>query len=141
MSSLVGLVTYALLVDHTAKRYSVDLRHVARLDDGQEVPLLDDRGFTGTFVGGRSDPSTHVGTREQIELDARTCVGPDEPVGLETSEQMVTSHYAFLAKRLRAAGVRTTVEELNGLSHDVVLDERLEDAVAHDENRRRSRRR
>ena len=130
MSSPVRLVTYALLVEHTAERYSVDLRHVARLDDGREVPLLDDRGFSGTGSGGRVDPSKSVGTREQIELNARTCVGPDEPVGQETWEQMLSSHYAFLAKRLRAAGVRTTVEALSGLPHDVVLDERLEDAVA-----------
>jgi hypothetical protein len=116
--SVGRLVTYASLRELTAERCSVDLRHVARLTDGREILLLDDRGFSWSGpVGGSL-------TREQVDLDARTCVGPDEPV-----EDVSASHWRFLVERLRVAGVTTSVDEVSGLEHDVVLDERLRAAI------------
>jgi hypothetical protein len=117
------LVTYATLRELTPSRLSVDLRHVARLPDAREVLLLDDRGFTW------SGPVGVDLTREQVEFDARTCVGPDEPVDPQTREHMEESHWAFIVDRLRAAGVTTSADEVRRLDHEVVFDERLRVAV------------
>jgi hypothetical protein len=119
------LVTYASLEDQSPSSYSVALRHVARLPDGREVVLLDDRGFGG----GTTSPEV-VWTREQVELDARTCVGPDEPVGRQTRDEVDRWHREVIAQRLQAAGVAISADEVSRLEHAVVLDERLTAAVA-----------
>jgi len=123
--SVARLVTYATLRELTSSSYSVGLRHVARLADGQEILLLDDRGFS---VGSIS-PGIIL-TREQVELDARTCVGPGEPVDQQTWTQVEAQHATFIAERLRLAGVTIDADEVSHLEHDVVLDERLRAAVA-----------
>jgi hypothetical protein len=123
--SVARLVTYASLRELTSSRYSVDLRHFARLDDGREILLLDDRGFSGAS---RSAGITL--SRQQVELDARTCVGPDEPVGEQTWEQVEARHWEFIAERLGAAGVTISADEVGLLEHDVVLDERLRAALS-----------
>lgn len=123
--SVLRLVTYARLTERTASRFSVALEHVARLADGREVPLLRDRGFSGTT----SSPSL-ISAREQLELDARTCVGPDEPVGRQTWEQVDAWHRQFIAERLQQAGVTISAEEVGRLAHDVILDEEFERALA-----------
>jgi hypothetical protein len=122
--SVARLVTYASLRELTSSTYSVDLRHVARVADGREILLLDDRGF-----GGRSSVAGIMLTREQLELDARACVGPDEPVDQQTWEQVEARHWELLTERLRHAGLTTSVEQLRHVEHDVVLDERLRAAV------------
>jgi hypothetical protein len=122
--SVVRLVTYAALRELTSSTYSVKLRHVARLADGQEILLLDDRGFSA-----RSSSPGIILTREQVELDARTCVGPDEPVDQRTWSQVEAQHATFIAERLRAAGVTIDADAVRRLEHDVVLDERLRAAV------------
>jgi hypothetical protein len=123
--SVVRLVTYATLRELTSSSYSVRLRHVARLADGREILRLDDRGFSA----GSSSPGIIL-TREQVELDARTCVGPDEPVDPETWTQAEAQHATVIAERLRVAGVTIDADEVHRLEHDVVLDERLRAAVA-----------
>jgi hypothetical protein len=112
------LATHATLRELTSSRYSVDLRHVARLDDGREILLLDDRGFSGQCAPGAFP------TLEEVELTARTCVGPDEPV-----DQQSDAHWTFVVEQLRAAGVTASVDEVRRLEPDVVLDERLRAAV------------
>jgi hypothetical protein len=118
------LVTYATLRELTSSRCSVDLRHIARLADGREIILLDDRGFTWAGPVGVSLPL------EQVELDARTCVGPDEPVDQLTSAHMDSSHWVLIVERLRSAGVTASVDEVCELEHEVVLDDRLRAVVA-----------
>jgi hypothetical protein len=123
--SVARLVTYASLREVTSSRYGVDLRHFARLDDGREILLLDDRGFNGG-----SHSAGIPSSREQVELDARTCVGPDEPVDQQTWEQVEARHWEFIAERLGAAGVTIRADEVGRLEHDVVLNERLRTAVS-----------
>ncbi len=83
--------------------------------------LLDDKGFDGApFVPGPFSLS-----RDQVELDARTCVGPDEPDDGQTWEQAERWHWMFIAEQLQAAGVETSVDEVSHVEHVVVLDERL----------------
>jgi hypothetical protein len=118
------LVTYATLRQRTATAHSVGLRHVARLADGREILLLDDRGFGG------SGPAGAFPTLEEVELSARTCAGPDEPADGLTREQMDASHWALIVERLQAAGVTVSVDEVSHLEHDVALDDRLRAAVA-----------
>ena len=122
--SVDRLITYATLREHTSRSYSVDLRHVARMADGREILLLDDRGFSASSTY----PDIRIG-REQLERDARNCVGPDEPAREQTREHVETSHWTFIADRLRTADVAISVDELRGLEHDVVLDQQLEALV------------
>jgi hypothetical protein len=65
-----------------------------------------------------------------VELDARTCVGPDEPIDHQTWAQVDAQHATFIAERLRVAGVTIDADEVRRLEHDVVLDERLRAALA-----------
>ncbi|HWG95408.1 MAG TPA: hypothetical protein VNU66_14435 [Mycobacteriales bacterium] len=90
-------------------RVSVSLLHELELDDGRRVLLLDDRGFGSTA-------SWSQVTRADVERDARTCVGPDEPFGDRTADDMARDHWAELAAR---AGV--PAPELAALPHDVEL--------------------
>lgn len=80
-------------------------------------------------MAGSSSPGIIL-TRQQVELDARTCVGPDEPVDQQTWTQLEAQHAMFIAERLRLAGVTIDADEVSHLEHDVVLDERLRAAVA-----------
>jgi hypothetical protein len=122
--STARLVTYASLRELASSAYSVNLQHVACLPDGREILLLDDRGFSASATFG-------IGlTRDEVELAARTCVGPDEPVDQQTQEQVEEWHWTFIAERLRGAGVTISIDELRHLEHDVVLDDGLRAAVA-----------
>jgi hypothetical protein len=119
------LVTYARLSAHTGSTYEVQLRHVARLDGGREIVLLEDHGLCGTTL-----TSSIVGRREEVEHDARVCVGPDEPVGDQTRAQAVTAHREHIARLLSEAGVDIDADGVGHLPHEVVLDEALARAVA-----------
>ena len=114
MSEVVRLVTYA-----DGRPSSVSLRHVAVLGDAREILLLDDRGFDS------SGPLT----RDMIEADARTCVGPEEPFGERTVEEMEADHWRVVAQRLARHGVAIAPRALAQLPHHVVLTERLEDRL------------
>ncbi len=59
-------------------------------------------------------------------MDARTVVGPDEPNDGETHEQMAAGYWNFLADILKHQDVDVEAQELERLSHDVVLTERLQ---------------
>lgn len=122
--SVARLVTHASLEALSTSTYSVRLLLVARLDDGREVALLDDRGFSA-----RSNEPRITLRRADIEKDARICVGPDEPFGDETREFVERAHWDALAQRLRGVGVAVCGEDLRELEHEVVFDERLEAAV------------
>ncbi|MFI7278349.1 hypothetical protein [Streptomyces sp. NPDC049879] len=119
MNAVARLVTYVEL-DGAAtddRQLSVSARLEAELADGGSVVLLDDRGWGvsgGPGLRGRLSP-------EEIEQDARTVLGPDEPYGELTSERMAADHWNALAAILRGRGVAADGAGLAGLRHDVVL--------------------
>lgn len=56
---------------------------------------------------------------------ARMVVGPDEPFGGHSQEDMEADHWAHLTEVLRQHGIVAGALELKRLPHDVVLSERL----------------
>jgi hypothetical protein len=113
------LITYAELEEHSNARFDVKLRHVVRLPTGREVLLLDDRGLSGTC-----DPGVPL-DRRAIKADARTAVGPDEPVDGQSWAALEQEHWSWIAGVLRVAGSEATAADVGRLPHDVVLGERL----------------
>jgi hypothetical protein len=111
---------------------SVSARHEAVLDDGSRVLLLDDRGWSGTLRGALADETDAWAfeTEDEILRTARTVVGPDEPFGNRSQEDMEDGHWATLAGTLRAHGVTADAGELRRLPHDVVLGEELRARLA-----------
>ncbi|MGH3491275.1 MAG: hypothetical protein ACRDP8_25565 [Actinopolymorphaceae bacterium] len=100
---------------------SLSALHLAVLDDGRRLTLLDDRGWG---VHGPPDALRQTSV-EEIEADARMVVGPDEAYGGRSQADMAAGHWSSLAGILRQQGVLVDVEELSGLPHDVELGERL----------------
>ncbi len=100
---------------------SLSALHLAVLDDGRRLTLLDDRGWT---TSGPADVWQHT-SAEEIAHDARVVVGPDEPVEGQTAQDADRDHWEHLAAVLRRQGVRAKATELAALPHDVELGERL----------------
>ncbi|MBA2640998.1 MAG: hypothetical protein H0U77_13625 [Nocardioidaceae bacterium] len=103
------------------REMSVSALHLAVLDDGRRLTLLDDRGWA---AHGPPDIWRRTSVKE-IESNARTVVGPDEPYGSHSQADMQADHWAYLAGILREQGVLVDAEELSRLPHDVELSERL----------------
>lgn len=103
------------------RRMSVSARHEAVLGDGRHVLLLDDRGWG---VSGPPDIWAVTSVEDVVDT-ARVVVGPDEPFGGRSHEDMQADHWASLAGVLRRQGVPADAVELRRLPHDVVLSERL----------------
>ncbi|MFG3490046.1 hypothetical protein [Streptomyces sp. NPDC047972] len=125
MAAVNRLLTYVDLDEAVtgAQHTSVTARLAAVLVDDRRVVLLNDRGWSWTS-------SAPTATRpqisaEDIEKEARMVVGPDEPTGSETHEQMAAGHWSFLAGILARQGVDVRARELAELPHDVVLSEDL----------------
>ena len=110
------------------RRISVSARHEAVLEDGSRLLLLDDRGWTeelrGAGAKGIDDLWALTVERDIVET-ARVVVGPDEPFGGRSQDDMETDHWNTLAENLRARGVVVDAGELRQLPHDVVLGGRL----------------
>ncbi|MDT0613043.1 hypothetical protein [Streptomyces lancefieldiae] len=125
MTVVTGLVTHVDLGDDVAdaRQMSVSARLEAVLADGRSLVLLDGRGW-GWSSSASADPGDRI-TASDIEEDARTVVGPDEPVDGETHERMAAAHWRHLAGVLGRQGVDVGDQELERLPHDVVLGERL----------------
>ncbi|WP_114558596.1 hypothetical protein [Desertihabitans aurantiacus] len=114
MPHAIRLVTYVDPDERTSPTcFSVSARLEAVLDTGDQVVLLDDRGWGGG--GWRRVPV------EEMEETARTVVGPDEPAPGDTEEQGVAMYWAMLSRTLTAAGAPTDPDVLRRLPHDVVL--------------------
>ena len=131
MAAITRLITYTDLNDwpgQPAGQVSFSAVLKAELADGRQMVLLDDRGWSESvfFAGGGrpSDQWSHV-TREDIEENARTVVGPDEPVNGESHEEAARMHWSFLAAALQASGVVASADDLESLPHVVVLSDRL----------------
>jgi hypothetical protein len=70
-------------------------------------------------------------TAEDIADTARMVVGPDEPFGGRSHEDMEADHWVHLAAVLRRQGIDADPLELKRLPHEVVLSERLLARVGH----------
>jgi hypothetical protein len=103
------------------RRMSLSARHEAVLVDGRRVLLLDDRGWTES---GPPDIWATTSVEEIVET-ARVVVGPDEPFGGRSQEDMEADHWAYLSGILYRQGVVAEAGELRRLPHDVVLGNRL----------------
>ena len=144
MPSVTRLVTLVDVEERVgeASQMSVSARHEAELADGRRVLLLDDRGWTssalraypaGEAPDGEDPPDVWAMTSiEDIEETARVVVGPDEPFGEHSQEDMEASHWAYLADILREQGIAVDALELKRLPHDVVLSERLRARIGGD---------
>ena len=103
------------------RRVSLSARHEAVLADGRRVLLLDDRGWSES-----GPPNIWALTSvEDVARTARVVVGPDEPFGGHSHEDMASGHWAQLAATLRQQGIDADARELRRLPHDVVLSPRL----------------
>ena len=129
MHRVVRLVTLADAREDVDPRHiSVSARHEAVLDDGSRLLLLDDRGWTealrGAGAGGIDDLWALTPEHDIVET-ARVVVGPDEPFGGRTQDDMESDHWNALAETVRRHGVVVDASELRQLPHDVVLSDRL----------------
>jgi hypothetical protein len=101
-----------------ARRMSVTARHEAVLADGRRVVLLNDRGWGGQLgVVWDHEPSEQDRLRyesssiwasetvEEMEREARSVVGPDEPFEGRTPADMEADHRDSLARALQQQGV------------------------------------
>ena len=131
MAPVTRLVTFVDVYDDVvdARQMSVSARHEAVLVNGRRVLLLDDRGWS--LSGGTFDIWAVTSVEDIVET-ARVVVGPDEPFGSRSHEDMAADHWAQLAEVLRQQGIVADALELKRLPHDVVLSERLLARVGHD---------
>jgi hypothetical protein len=134
MSVVARLVTLVDLRDNDlGGQMSFSARHEAVLEDCRHLLLLDDRGWSSSFLRTTADSDSPrdvpdfwaTTSREDIEETARFVVGPDEPFDGRSQEDMEGDHWAYLSGILRQQGVATDADELKGLPHDVVLSERV----------------
>ena len=134
MQCVVRLVTIAdVREDVDARRISVSARHEAVMEDGSRLLLLDDRGWTEELRGAGAnevDDLWALTPERDIVETARMVVGPDEPDGGRTQNDMEAGHWNALAETLRAHGVVVDAGELRQLPHDVVLSDRLRARLA-----------
>lgn len=108
-----------------ARRMSVSARHEAVLVDGRHVLLLDDRGWSGTLSGEYEGGIWATETVADMEFQARTVVGQDEPFDDYSHDDMEAGHWEHLAEVLRRQGVVVSADTLSTLPHDVRLSERV----------------
>jgi hypothetical protein len=129
VAAVIRLVTFVDADDASdARQISVSARHEAVLEDGRPVLLLDDRGWSAS-----GPPNIWAMTSVEDIVDmTRTVVGPDEPFGERSHEDMEADHWAQLTGVLRHQGVVADALDLKRLPHDVVLSERLLTLVGHD---------
>jgi hypothetical protein len=64
-------------------------------------------------------------SEHDVAETARVVVGPDEPFGGRSLDDMETDHWNALAEKLRTQGVVVDASELRQLPHDVWLGDRL----------------
>ena len=126
MTRLVTLVEVDDIVADP-RQMSVSARHEAILTDGGHVLLLADRGWSAS---GPPDIWARTSAK-RIADTARMVVGPDEPFGGRSHEDMEADHWASLAAVLRRQGIDADVPELGRLPHDVVLSEKLLARIGH----------
>lgn len=122
MADVTRLLTFVDIDDRDAQGTSVSALHLAILDDGRRLMLLDDRGWSSS----RAAAATPMAV---IETTARTVVGPDEPFGDQSRADAEALHWEALVRILRAQDVVADAAKLSALPHDVELSDRLREAV------------
>jgi hypothetical protein len=130
MAQVLELVTLAGLdeEDADARRISVSVMLEAALDDGRRVLLLEGRGWSSELRGpgaGEVDDIWVTASEREIAEQALVVVGPDEPFGGRSQDDMARDHWEALAATLRAHGVSADGELVRGLPSRVVLGEGL----------------
>ncbi|NUP20884.1 MAG: hypothetical protein HOZ81_33380 [Streptomyces sp.] len=118
MTALQRLVTFVDIDDQAADTISVSARHEVELVDGTRVLLLDDRGW-GSSQGWAG---TSVADMQET---ARAVVGPDEPFGGRSQEDMEAEHWASLQQIVQRQGFIVDAASLRRLPHDVVLSRQV----------------
>ncbi|NUW39342.1 hypothetical protein [Nonomuraea rhodomycinica] len=114
MTAAKRLVTFVDVDGQAADTVSVSARHEVELADGTRVLLLHDRGW-GSSQGWAA---TSVA---DVQDTTRTVVGPDEPFGGRSQEDMEADHWALLQRIAQRQGVVVDAATLRRLPHDVVL--------------------
>ncbi len=82
----------------------------------------------------RVRPTSGLRHRSKTSWTTRAVVGPDEPFGGRSHQDMEADHWAQLAGVLGGHGIAADARDLKRLPHDVVLSERLLARVGHDPN-------
>ncbi len=127
VTPVTRLVTFVDIDVDVPRQMSVSAHHEAVLVGGRRVRLLDDRGWSAS-----GPPNIWAMTSvEDIVDTACTVVGPDEPSGGRSHEDMEADHWVQLTEVLRKQGVVADALELKRLPHEVVLSERLLARVGH----------
>lgn len=122
MTAPARLVTTVDAAPGAGAELSVEVRHELELVDGRRVVLLDDRGWGSSQAWADSSAA-------DVERTSRTVVGPDEPFGDVTAEDMTRMHWEALARAAQEQGASVVAADLQQLPHDVVLSERLLELV------------
>lgn len=132
---MTRLVIFVDIAGHAASKTQMDVS--ARLEteasDVGRIVLLDDRGWASST----SHPSETIPdiwihhSLDDIRETARMVVGPDEPFGDRSQEDMTAEHWGSLAKLLRRHRIDVDAVELQHLPHDVVPSERLLARIGH----------
>jgi hypothetical protein len=127
VTPVTRLVTFVDVDDDAPRRMSVSARHEAVLVGGRRVLLLDDRGWSA------SGPANiwAMTSVENIVDTARMVVGPDEPFGGRSHEDMEADHWVQLTEILGEQGIVAEALELKRLPHEVTLSERLLARIGH----------
>jgi hypothetical protein len=120
MNTVTRLVTYADVSHRQAHpgQVSITARHELELADGRRVMLLNDRGW------GSSGTWAELSLKE-VQENARTVVGPDEPPKGRSREEEADLHWSYLERIAQKQGVAVDADELRQLPHDVVLSRQL----------------
>ena len=99
-------------------RISVTARLAVVLDTGSDVLLLDDRGWSSTATWSEA-------SEEDIRETALVVVGPDEPSGDQTEEDLAADYWEYLGEILERQDLDIDPAELRELPHEVRLSQRL----------------
>jgi hypothetical protein len=118
MTAVTRLVTFVDIDDQATGTVSVSARHEAELADGTRVLLLNDRGWG-------SSQNWAATSAADVRQTTRTVVGPDEPFGGRSQEDMDADHWASLQRIAQRQGVVVDAATLRRLPHDVVLSRRV----------------
>lgn len=96
------------------------------LTTGRRVTLLDDRGWGCSG----SDNIWAYTSQEELVETARTVVGPDEPFGGASYEDVEQDYWADMAATAAAQGVHIDADDLAALPHEVAISDQIQQRLA-----------
>lgn len=120
---LVSTVDIDVQRPHRKGDVLIAVSHELEFSDGERIELAE-RGWGST--GSWTELS-----RRDIERTARMVVGPDEPLDRSEAEQ-VDLHWTALAEIAQQQGAPVEADMLRQLPHDVILTDRLLNALEAD---------